>query len=92
MDGTVPDPPARDTSPDEVRVRRRTSGGDRYVVVEVAYGTRLDHVASRLVLIDPSAVLVSVTGGSSCELLFRVDDPERVETRGSSDGRTAGSG
>ena len=67
MDDTVPDPPARDTvratPPDEVRVRRQTSGGDHYVVVEIALGTRLDHVASRLVLLDPSAVLVAVTGG-----------------------------
>ena len=64
MDDTVPDPPARDTSPDEVRVRRQTSGGDHYLAVEVALGTRLDHVASRLVLMDPSAVLVSVAGCS----------------------------
>ena len=94
MSASVPNPTPRhtqSTSPlDEVRVRRQTSGGDHYIVVEIALGTRLDHVASRLVMLDPSAVLVSVTGGTSGELLFRIDDPERVETTGSFNGFVSG--
>ena len=71
-------------------MRRQTSGGDHYVVVEIAHGARLERMASRLVMLDPSAVLVSVTGGASGELLFRVDDPDRVETRGNFNGFVSG--
>jgi hypothetical protein len=78
------------SAPDGVRLRRWTSGGVHYVTLTVAEGTRLERVVAHLTGEDPRAVFVSATSGRPAELLFRVDDPGRVEASGSFAGFVSG--
>lgn len=70
-----------------VRIRRHSHGEDHFVSVDIDSGTRLDRITVALMLLPPTARFSHV---SNVGLIFRVDDPDYVETRGSFAGFVSG--